>query len=631
MTPTLYLLLNAPGGDEAWFEGVLRWLVEGSPRAGDPTQRTARLAALTAVLREHPQGPEWQARIRNVWSHTSAVRLLADTGLPTHTAFLREVVHRMVERFVPRLDPEADLSALLERLALSEDDAEWVLDLAPAEADPWRELLALPPEAVWDAAQLLAYRATALGLARDLLGLAPDERELDSPFGSLPETMAALRRGEAADWPGLLAACRIRLRTALDYLDHYGVSTELVYRLDLLEAHLRRMEELVRLAAGELDGQTFAATLVRQEAEQRSFGGLLHSTTRRMARKVVEHTGQTGEHYIANTRAEWIGTFWSAAWGGVLTAFTAALKYAIAAAAMAPMIAGFAFAGNYTASFVIMQLAGFTLASKQPAMTAASLAGALEDRLPGKALVDLVAGISRSQFMATVGNVLWTIPAALLLGLAWRKLTGDPMLSPETAAHSLAGLHPLRSWTLPFAALTGVFLWMSSLAAGWAANWSAFRCLPQALAGHRRLIYWLGPERAALVGRFVARNLGGVCGYIALGFLLGFMPVVFTFMGLPVEVRHVTLSAASLALCAAQAITAAGPMPWAGLAWGMAGIAGIGMLNFGVSFMLALRTAIDARDVDQAGREGLRRMLWTAFRDNPWHFIGPPKDPTAGR
>jgi site-specific recombinase len=72
-------------------------------------------------------------------------------------------------------------------------------------------------------------------------------------------------------------------------------------------------------------------------------------------------------------------------------------------------------------------------------------------------------------------------------------------------------------------------------------------------------------------------------------------------------------------------------MPWAGLAWGMAGIAGIGMLNFGVSFMLALRTAIDARDVDQAGREGLRRMLWTAFRDNPWHFIGPPKDPTAGR
>jgi site-specific recombinase len=164
---------------------------------------------------------------------------------------------------------------------------------------------------------------------------------------------------------------------------------------------------------------------------------------------------------------------------------------------------------------------------------------------------------------------------------------------------------------------------MSSLAAGWAANWSAFRRLPQALAGHRRLIYWLGPEPAAALGRLVQRHLGGVCGYVALGFLLGFMPVVFTFMGLAVEVRHVTLSAASLALCAAQAC-AAGPPPWAALAWGLAGIAGIGVLNFGVSFLLALRTAIDARDVDRKGRDGLRRMLWTAFRANPWHFIGPP-------
>jgi len=631
MTPTLHLILNAPGGDETWFEGVLRWLVQGSPGAGEHSRRTERLAALNRVLDEHPRGPEWRARIRCVWSHTSAVRLLADTGLPAHTAFLRELVHRMVERFVPRLDPEADLSALLERLALDEDDAEWIRNLRPDLAAPWRTLLALDPEALWDAVQLLAYRATALGLARDRLGLAAGERELDSPFGRLAGTVAAMRRGEAAPWPELLAQCRSRLQAALDHLDRHGVSSELVYRLDLLEAHLGRMEELLGLAAGQLDGQAFAATLIRRQAEHQSFKGLLRSTTRRLARKVVEHTGRTGEHYIADSRAEWSGTFWSAAWGGVLTAFTAALKYAIAAAALAPMIAGLAFAGNYTASFVVMQFAGFTLASKQPAMTAASLAGALEARLPGRAMVDLVAGIARSQFMATLGNVLFTIPAALALGLAWQKLTGKPLLAPETAAHSLHGLHLLRSWTLPFAVLTGVFLWLSSLAAGWAANWSAFRRLPQALARHRRLIYWLGPDRAAAAGRLVERHLGGVCGYVVLGFLLGFMPVAFTFMGLAVEVRHVTLSAASLGLCAAQGLLAAGPMPWAGLAWATAGIAGIGVCNFGVSFLLALRTAIGARDVDRVGRRGLRRLLWRAFRDNPWHFIGPPAEDAAAR
>jgi site-specific recombinase len=396
-----------------------------------------------------------------------------------------------------------------------------------------------------------------------------------------------------------------------------------VYRLELLETHLRRMEELVALASGSLDGKVFAATLVRQIAVHRSLLALVQGTMRRLARKVVEHTGQSGEHYIANTRAEWVTTFWSAAGGGVLTAFTAAFKYGIAALALAPMVAGLAFASNYTLSFVTMQFAHLTLASKQPAMTAASLAGAMEDHSGGERLVNLVAGITRSQFMATLGNVLVTIPASFLLALAWAWLTGEPALSKETAAHSLRSLHPFHSWTLPFAALTGVFLWLSSLAAGWASNWSAFRRLPEAVAAQPRLRAWLGPHGAARVGSLLERHLGGVAGYIVLGFLLGFMPVVFTFMGLHIEVRHVTLSAAGVGLCMAQAL-ASGVWPWRDLAWALAGIAGIGLFNFGVSFDLALRTARRARGLGSAGLGILRLRLSRAFRKNPWRFLGPP-------
>jgi site-specific recombinase len=625
MTPTLALLLNAPGSDEAWFEGTLRWLLEGSPRGGTRSERARRLRALNQALRDDPRGAGWRARIRRVWSHTSAVRLLADTGLPVHSAFLREALHRLVERFVPRLDPEADLSALLRRMPLTERDAAWIEGLGEADAAPWRELLVLPAGALWDAAQLLAYRAAALGLARDLLGLGPEERELDSPFGRLPEAVAALRRGEGeAGWAAVLAGCRARLELSLAYLERHGVSSELVYRLDLLEAHLRRMEELACLATGRLDGKAFAATLARLEARHRSLGALVRGTTRRLARKVVEHTGHTGGHYLAHTRAEWTQTFWSAAWGGVLTAFTAALKFRLAGAALAPMVAGLALAGNYTLSFWIMQFAGFTLSSKVPAMTAASLAGALEQGRAGEALVDLVAAIVRSQVMATLGNVLWTVPAAMVLGLAWPHLAGRPLAGPAALAHSLHGLHPLHSWTIPFAALTGVFLWLSSLAAGWAANWSAYRRLPQALARHRRLVFWLGPERALAAGALVERHLGGVVGYLVLGFLLGFLPVASVFMGLPIEVRHVTLSAASLAVCAAQVLAAPGPVPWAALAWGLAGILAISVCNFGVSFLLALRTAVDARGLDRPGRAGLHRFLWRAFRERPWRFLGPP-------
>jgi len=118
-----------------------------------------------------------------------------------------------------------------------------------------------------------------------------------------------------------------------------------------------------------------------------------------------------------------------------------------------------------------------------------------------------------------------------------------------------------------------------------------------------------------------------VAGYVALGFLLGFMPVLAQFMGIPLEVRHVTLSAASVAIDAGHYLTSADPMPWADLAWALAGVGVVAVLNIGVSFMLALRTAIDARGLDRSGREGLRRHLWSAFLARPWRFLGPPPAP----
>ena len=97
MQPTLAYLLNARGSDDAWFENLLRWVAE-VPARGAPSLRDQRLEALNEALLADPRGPQWQARIRNVWSHTSAVRLLADTGLPVHAAFLREGLHRQLWR-----------------------------------------------------------------------------------------------------------------------------------------------------------------------------------------------------------------------------------------------------------------------------------------------------------------------------------------------------------------------------------------------------------------------------------------------------------------------------------------------------------------------------------------------------
>lgn len=609
------------------LEPLLRWLLEASPRAprGRDARRTARLRRLLAVLTERGL----TGFVSEEWNHASAIRLLAETGLPDRTSLLGEGFLRVVDRLIPRLDPEGDLYALLDRLGLDEADAAWIEGLPEDLRTAWGTLLA-PPQEIWvHAARLLAHRAAAVGLSRDLLSLDPAGSDADSPFFTL--TRAVRERGERPRdpearlaWEHCRAECCRALDQAHDRIEDSGVSTDLVFRLELLGAQLDRIAQLLMFVSGDGDGGAFTAELVRGSASQHGLMSLLRTAVKRLARRVVEHTGDTGEHYIARNRREWWAMAWSAAGGGALTAGTALFKYGLLALPLAPLLLGASLMANYTLSFCFLQLLGFSLASKQPAMTAAALARALESGEDQEREIDLVAAITRTQVIATLGNVFAAIPAALAVSALWIWLTGHGPLGPETALHSLHGNHPYHGWALLFAAVTGVLLWISSLAAGWAANWSAYRRLPEALAQNHRIRALLGEARAEALGRFVHRHISGFSGYLVLGGLLVFVPMAFTFAGIHLEVRHVTLQAASLALASASLWTE-GALLWPDVLWGLLGIALIGIMNFAVSFALALWTALRARDL--SGRAS-RRLGWgilKAFNRRPGRFLFAPK------
>ena len=100
------------------------------------------------------------------------------------------------------------------------------------------------------------------------------------------------------------------------------------------------------------------------------------------------------------------------------------------------------------------------------------------------------------------------------------------------------------------------------------------------------------------------------------------MPAVATFFGLPLEVRHVTLATGQVA-------AAVGTLGWSTLTsadfwWCVAGIAAIGSLNVGVSFLLAFRVALRSRGIRLADRSriyrAIRHRLWT----RPVSFVLPP-------
>ncbi|HJW73503.1 MAG TPA: hypothetical protein VJ486_11795 [Geothrix sp.] len=614
-------------GGEPRLEPLLRWLLEASPvnPAGGEAPRTARLRHLHSALDQKGL----TAPLAEAWNHTSSIRLLAETGLPDRTTLLGEGFLRLVDRFVPRLDPEGDLYALLDRLNLGEADATWIEGLPQDLRAAWGVLLAPPRETWAHAARLLAHRAAAVGLSRDLLALDAEGSDVDSPFFRLTRAVhnAGERPADAeayAAWEASRDACLATLAQAHAQLDSRGVSTDLVFRLELLEAQLVRIGQLLDILRGTGNGTALAADLVRGSAEQHGLLTLLRTTVQRLARKIVEHAGETGEHYIARNRNEWWAMGRSAAGGGLLTAGTALIKASLPLLPLAPLLLGVSLASNYAVSFCAMQLLGYSLASKQPAMTAAALAQALEQNDGQMREIELVAAITRTQVIATLGNVLITMPVAAGLVLAWVELTGNVPLGTEAALHGIQGTLPFRSETMIFAALTGVLLWLSSLAAGWTANWSAYRRLPEALAQSHRLRSLFGTGGADALGRFAQRHLAGFAGYTALGVLLVFVPMAFAFAGIHVEVRHVTLQAASLALGAAT-LWLQGAPAWREVLLGLLGIALIGFMNFAVSFTLALWTALRARGLSGRASRHLWLEILKAFNRNPGRFLVAPR------
>lgn len=609
---------------------VVRWLREASTRPwsdGEPP-RTYRLRRALSALSHDPARAATREALGALRGRASAVRLLAETGLPDHPSLWKEAFRRASDRFLPRAEGTDDLYALLSRLPVTEADAEWVATLPRDVVAALGDLLAPTPDALYAAARLVALRAAGVGLSRDLLELTPGRPDAESPFFELHFRLRALSlspddEGAAIAFDTVLAACREELSRALGHLDERGVDTDLLYRVELLEAQLDRVGKLVALGRGGGDGPAFAAELLRGVVAQRSLRALVGSVFKRLARKVVEHTSETGEHYVVRDRKEWRETGNAGAGGGILTTFTAAAKHGLHALPLAPAVEGLAYSLNYAASFVVMQLGHLALASKQPAMTASALAAAVEKGGDDRRAVELSAGIFRSQAAATLGNVLVGLPFAVFLDLLVRLATGRPMLGAETAAETLAGLHPWRSFTVLFAALTGVLLWAGSLVAGWAANWSAYRRLPEAVATSPELVRLFGAGRAEAIGEFLRRHFGSLSGNVALGVLLGFTPSFLKFFGIPFEVRHVTLSACSTGLSLGSQ-WGHGAIDAGAVLTAVLGVAVIGVLNISVSFLLALWTAARARGLGADSWRTLKADVFRAFRREPGRFLLPP-------
>jgi site-specific recombinase len=637
----------------AWLGDVAIWLRAGlgaSEEARSTSPQTVRLKHLLAVLDRQPERKTaFAAALRASIGHRDALDLLMETGLPGEAGFLGEFTQRVFARVLPE-PPPADLASLFLRLFPERDNASMV---AAITAENWAGVLSLLrhgdeggefgrelAEAATRAISALAIQACAGTLPSAVRRRMQRQDGAMLAAWALPEaanrfaeacsaTEASARAAPAVALLRLVGTSLVEVDQAYSHLDAQGVSVAIVYQLERIRAQLQRIGELAELLAepDRIAGVLphFIANLIHDVHDQRSALALLRQSFELAARKVVERSAETGEHYITRNRAEYVDMVKRASGGGAVLAITTYVKFAFTALHWPPFFDGVLASLNYAASFVFIQFAGLTVATKQPAMTAPALAARMKGLVdPEKlsAFVDDVAALVRSQSASIFGNVFVVFPAAYLLGAFLVGIREIP-LDAAKAAKTVESLSILGPSAL-FAAFTGVLLWFSSVLAGWADNWFAFRRLGPAIAGHRRLRYLFGPSRMQRVAGFLDREIAGLAANISLGFLLGSLPVVFAFFGLPIEVRHVTLSTGQLA---ATIVVLGWGAVLSGAFWmAVAGLAVIGVLNVGVSFALALNVAIGARGGAGASRGTIYRAILSRMASAPATFLFPKKE-----
>ena len=629
-----------------WLMAALGW-VRGDET--DPQTSVLRVRAfLDAVEGDAALAERWHAWWQRFTDAVDMTPLLADHGFAPRTAFMSELNHRLRRKVLPGTPETTDLAELYGLLLPSEFDVQWIKGLDSATLQRLRALLFTEADErhwsaeVMDALTFCVSQVSATGFASEIRIRMSPEAQQARPFHELPSDFEALRqavqRTGARSEESLAAAERLRAQldacrhaaySVYSHLEEHGVSVGIVFRLRQLRERIVRIKELLDCLQSDQPERATAgllADLVQVGIEGRSVRALIASSSQLTAAKVAERSAESGEHYITRNLTEYKDMLGKAAGGGALLGFTTWAKFGLYSLGLSAFWGGFAAGLNYAISFVVIMLLHWTVATKQPAVTAPAMVAKLRDIKQVGAVrrfVDEVANLFRSQIAAILGNIGLVIPMVLLISSVLWFSTGTAMINEDKALHTLHAHHLLGPTAL-FAALTGVLLFASSIIAGWVENWFVFHRLDSAMAHNPRFTRWLGQARAARWALSARQNISGLAANISLGLMLGLVPAFAQFFGIGLDVRHVTLSAGQVAASAFALGLDVLRLPdfW----WAVAGVLLVGPINLTVSFYLAFRLALRAQAISTGNRALIRAALWRRVRVAPLSFLLPPRD-----
>ena len=589
-----------------------------------------------------------------LFSNKSFTKALTDANILSENAFFPELKKRISYKFLPPVEDENTISYIISKVLFNpKSDLDYIKNIKPENGSEFFKLMeiekisTLPKvkKELLISANILALRSVGNALEAGITKMVPEYKNFDNPFVALQSELDSLICRFKKDKDLQIDSkdvdykqIKIYLQQCLDFVDKafknaskFGISSKINQSLLKIRQQLKRIQDIIPILVVDTEediltnSKNLVSNTLKYNSHRNNVRELIDDSTRLISHLITSHTAETGTHYIATSSKEYLKMFWKASGGGIIVGFLCIFKMMMSYSHGSEFSHAVLYSLNYAFGFIIIYLLGFTLATKQPAMTAATMAKVLSDESSSeknyKEFANLVAKLSRTQFIAFVGNVLWSFPVALAIiyGMDWFL---DKNFAVAKADKLLKDLNPIESKAILHACIAGFFLFISGIISGNISNSSIFNQVPERISQSPFLNQVIGAKNSKKLSDFYTKHWAGIISNFWFGIFLGVIAPLGVFLGLDLDIRHITFSAGNFAL----ALYGKGfDIDTYTFVISLVTIFLIGAFNFMVSFGLSMLLAFRSRKVNFGELTIIYKTILKYFIKNPLRFFIPLK------
>jgi site-specific recombinase len=621
--------------------------------------QTVDLQPLISLLVENQSyRKELSVYLKVIFKNRKFNKIFSDAAILRDVDFIFEVRKRILAKFLPYQPQKQTLEYVLNQVFYLANDSIWIAKIPFNQLEELYDLLEFgsiyesvePNSALSElliAMHLITQRISGRAMETDVIKMVPEFDDLESPFSAFEKELFLIEdqirnlekhyiaSGDLsfAHLLVLLRHCEGFVEKAFRNSSKYGISLRVNQNLLKIKQQLQRLKFLLSLLKVEKEadikdnGILMALKLIKFNCYKNNVRKFIAESIQLISYEITQHTAKTGEKYITESRSEYFKMFWNALGGGFIVGFLCIIKVLLSKIDTSIFGHAFLYSMNYAFGFIAIYLMGYTLATKQPAMTASALIKALEEGVSKQgnnkqkynAFAILFARVFRSQFIAFIGNVIMAFPVSLF-GIWFIDYIFGYNIASSKWGTLLNDLSPIHSLAIFHAAIAGVFLFLSGIISGSVANRDKHNQVYFRIAEHPLLKKSFGKTRTLKFSALYEQKWAGIVSNFWFGIFMGTTASLGLFFGLNLDIRHITFASGNLALGLYGANFQVSDSM---LFWGIFGIGIIGLVNFMVSFSLSLGLAFRSRAIPLFELRFITASIWNHFKSKPFSFFFP--------